>query len=133
MAVVVLQHSRMWRSTGAAGVAVPAALARVGFFFKIRRRSGAGNAINVSLGGARNATPKTNCEAGFAQGALASSSRAVTGLNLGRMVYAGVALQVTLASPAATRKMEKSFLAAVGLANLTGHVLSVKPSTASPT
>ena len=48
-------------------------------------------------------------------------------------MYAGVALQVTLASPAATREMEKSFLAAVGLANLTGHVLSVKPSTASTT
>jgi hypothetical protein len=37
----------MWRCMGVAGVAVPAALARVGFFFKIRRRSGAGNAINV--------------------------------------------------------------------------------------
>ena len=118
---------------GVAGVAVPAALARVGFFFKIRRRSGAGNAINVYLGGARNATPKTNCEAGFARGALASSSRAVTGLNLERMVFAGVVLQAPLARTAAMHKMEKGFLAAVGLANLTGHVLSVKHSTASKT
>jgi hypothetical protein len=49
------------------------------------------------------------------------------------MVFAGVALQVALASPAATHKTQKSFLAAVNLANLTGHVLSVKHSTASTT
>ena len=116
---------------GVAGVAVPAALARVGFFFKIRRRSGAGNAINVWLGGARSATPKTSCEACFAQGALASSSRAVTGLNLGRMVYAGVALKVTLASPAATHKLEKSWIAAPNCAASRIKPKAVVPSVQS--
>ena len=47
LAGIVLQHSQIWRSKGVARVAAQAALARVGVFFKIRRRSGAGNAINV--------------------------------------------------------------------------------------
>jgi len=49
------------------------------------------------------------------------------------MVFAGVVLQAPLARPAAMHELQKSFLAAVGLANLTGHALSVKHSTASKT